>query len=46
MLDILSKTNKQITLFTNKYNNEDYNKYKEQYNNIELIINNKIHDNL
>ena len=46
ILDILSKTNKQITLFTNKYNNEDYNKYKEQYNNIELIINNKIHDNL
>ena len=46
ILDILSKTNKHITLITNKYNNEDYNKYKEQYNNIELIINNKIHDNL
>ena len=44
ILDILSKTNKHITLITNKYNNEDYNKYKEQYNNIELIINNKIHD--
>lgn len=44
ILDILSKINKRITLITNKYNNEDYNKYKEQYSNIDLIINNKIHD--
>ena len=44
ILDILSKTNKRITLITNKYNNEDYNKYKEQYSNINLVINNKIHD--
>ena len=44
LLDILSKINKRITLITNKYNNEDYNKYKEQYSNIDLIINNKIHD--
>ena len=44
MLDILSKTNKQITLITNQYNNDDYNKYKKQYSNIDLIINNKIHD--
>ena len=44
ILDILSKTNKRITLITNKYNNEDYNKYKEQYSNIDLVINNKIHD--
>ena len=44
ILDILSKINKKVTLITNKYNNEDYNKYKEQYSNINLIINNKIHD--
>ena len=44
ILDILSKTNKRITLITNEYNNEDYNKYKEQYSNIDLVINNKIHD--
>ena len=40
----MSKINKKITLTTNRYNNEDYNKYKEQYSNIDLIINNKIHD--
>ena len=44
ILDILSKTNKNIKVITNKYNNNDYLKYKEQYNNVELIINNKIHD--
>ena len=44
ILDILSKINKKVTLITNKYNNEDYNKYKEQYSNINLVINNKIHD--
>ncbi len=44
ILDILSKTNKKITLITNKYNNDDYNKYKKQYSNIDLVINNKIHD--
>ena len=44
ILDILSKTSKQIKLITNKYNNEDYDKYKKQYSNIDLIINNKIHD--
>ncbi len=44
ILDILSKTNKRIILITNNYNNEDYNKYKEQYSNINLVINNKIHD--
>ena len=29
ILDILSKTNKKVTLVTNKYNNIDYEKYKE-----------------
>ena len=43
-MDILSKTNKQVTLITNKYNNKDYEKYKEQYNNVTLVINNSFHD--
>ena len=44
LLDILSKTNKDVTIITNKYNNEDYSKYKKQYNNIKLVINNTFHD--
>ena len=44
LLDILSKTDKRIIVITNKYNNEDYNKYKEQYKNVKLIINNNFHD--
>ncbi|MDO5569416.1 MAG: ORF6N domain-containing protein [bacterium] len=44
LLDILSKIDKKITIITNKYNNEDYNKYKKQYSNVELKINNAFHD--
>ena len=44
ILDVLSKTNKQITLITNKYNNVDYEKYKEQYDNVTLVVNNSFHD--
>ena len=44
ILDILSKTNKQVTLITNKYNNKDYEKYKEQYSNVTLVIDNSFHD--
>ena len=44
LLDILSKTKNKIKIITNKYNNHDYQKYKTQYNNIELIINNTFHD--
>lgn len=44
LLDILSKINKEITIITNKYNNVDYIKYKKQYTNINLIINNTFHD--
>ena len=44
ILDVLSKTNKKIKIITNKYNNEDYNKYEKQYNNVNLIINNTFHD--
>ena len=44
MLDVLRKIDKNITFVTNKYNNDDYDKYKLQYKNITLKINNKIHD--
>ena len=44
ILDILSKTNKRIKVITNEYNNQDYNKYKEQYHNVELTISNVFHD--
>jgi len=44
LLDILRKIDKNIIIITNKYNNDDYNKYKSQYKNIRLKINNKIHD--
>jgi len=44
LLDILSKTNKDIIVITNKYNEIDFNKYKKEYKNVKLIIKNKIHD--
>lgn len=44
ILDILSMTNRKVTLITNKYNNIDYEKYKEQYNNVTLVVNNSFHD--
>ena len=44
ILDILSKTNRKVTLITNKYNNVDYEKYKEQYDNVTLVVNNSFHD--
>lgn len=33
-----------MKIVTNKYNNQDYEKYKIQYKNVELIINNTFHD--
>ena len=44
ILDIVSKTKKKVKIITNKYNNQDYQKYKTQYNNVELVINNTFHD--
>ena len=44
LLDILSKTKMTIRIVTNKYNNHDYEKYKKQYNNVALIVNNTFHD--
>ena len=44
ILDILRKIDKQITIYTNMYNNDDYKKSVEEYSNIKLIIRNDIHD--
>ncbi|MBQ7140579.1 MAG: ORF6N domain-containing protein [Bacilli bacterium] len=44
LLDLLSKTKKDILIITNKYNNEDYEKYKQQYSNIKIKISNSFHD--
>ena len=34
ILDVLKKINKKVMIITNKYDNNDYTKYKEQYKNI------------
>ena len=39
LLDILSKVNNKVILITSKINDIDLEKYKEEYNNIEIIIN-------
>jgi len=44
LLDILANTDKNVLIVTNKYNNNDYIKYQQQYSNITLKINNTIHD--
>ena len=44
ILDIISFLDKEIILITNKYNNKDIEKYKEQYNNLNIKINNNFHD--
>ena len=44
LLDILSKTNMNVKIFTNKYNNIDCEKYRMQYNNVDIKISNNFHD--
>ena len=44
ILDVLKNVDKNILVITNKYNKQDFSKYIEQYNNIELRINNNFHD--
>ncbi|MBQ3435458.1 MAG: ORF6N domain-containing protein [Bacilli bacterium] len=44
VLDILKKINTKTIIITNKYNNIDYQKYKKQYHNIIMKINNSFHD--
>ena len=43
-LDVLSKTNKQITIHTKNINTNLINKYQSQYNNITIKINKSFHD--
>ena len=44
ILDITCLLDKNVTIITNKYNKIDYEKYQKQYDNLEIIINNKFHD--
>jgi phage regulator Rha-like protein len=44
LFDLLRSIDKEFVVVTNKYNNFDYDKYKSQYNNISLKINNSFHD--
>ena len=44
ILDILKDVNKKVIIITNKYNNKDYEKYKKQYSDIKVVINNEFHD--
>ena len=44
ILDITCLLDKNVTIITNKYNKIDYEKYQKQYENLEIIINNKFHD--
>ena len=44
LLDVLSKTNKEIIIHTKNIDNKLMNKYQSQYNNITIKINNSFHD--
>ena len=44
LLDIVCKTNKLITIYTKNMDNNMINKYKSQYNNLDIHINDKMHD--
>ena len=44
LLDILAKTNKQITLYTKNTNEELIKKYQTQYNNLTIIKKDNLHD--
>ena len=44
LLDILTNTNKQITLYTKNTNEELIKKYQTQYNNLTIIKKDNLHD--
>ena len=44
ILDIISLIDINVDIITNKYNNTDIIKYKKQYSNLNIIINNSFHD--
>lgn len=43
-MDVVCKTNKQITIYTKNIDNNMINKYRSQYNNLDIHISDKIHD--
>lgn len=44
LLDIVCKTNKQITIYTKNIDNILINKYQSEYNNLIMKINKSFHD--
>lgn len=44
LLDVLCKTDKQITVYTKNIDSKLINKYRSQYNNLTININDKMHD--
>lgn len=44
LLDVLSKTNKKVTIYTTNIDTNLIKKYKSQYNNVDIKINNSFHD--
>ena len=44
LFDILSKTDKKVTVYSKNIDDELINKYKKQYNNVTLIHNDSYHD--
>ena len=44
LLDILSKTERKITIYTKVIDNNLINKYNSQYHNVKVLINNSFHD--
>ena len=44
LLDVLSRTNKMITVYTKNMDNTLIKKYQSQYNNLTIKINSSFHD--
>jgi len=44
LLDILSETNKNVTIYSKNLNNNLISKYNKQYHNVFLKIDNRFHD--
>ena len=44
LFDLLSKTNKEVTVYSKNIDEELINKYMKQYNNVTLIHNDSYHD--
>ena len=44
LLDVLSKTNKMITIYSKNLDNNLINKYNSQYRNVAFKIDNRFHE--